>query len=214
MKLCHICHFARFSPDSTGKVKLQTFVLFYKNHNPVVGFCKILCRFNTHLYSTLSVHLILLQSALYQLQSHITSSAHSQQSAESSHKNQLSTDMDPLSSLLDSLNQVAASEQVAPQRKTNAPSELVAPECTTSAPSELVAPERTISAPVHLTKLPSKSTVTTNRCHQHPRGRSTPTMERHRAVLRAEPQPDVQVHPELQLQGNGHPPPSHSPPVL
>ena len=44
-------------------------------------------------------------------------------------------------------------------------------------------------------ELPSKSTVTTHRCHQHPQWD---------AVLRAELQPDAQVHPELQLQGNSH----------
>ena len=37
-----------------------------------------------------------------------------------------------------------------------------------------------------------------------PRGRPTPTVGRPRAVLHLEPQPDAPVHPELQLQGNGH----------
>ena len=71
--------------------------------------------------------------------------------------------MDPLTSLLDSLDQAASTrspsaqdvlahanapaEQVAPKR-TTAPSEQVAPQRTTTAPSELVVPRRTISAPV------------------------------------------------------------------
>jgi len=61
--------------------------------------------------------------------------------------------MDPLLSLLDSLNQAASTGSPSAQdvlthaSTTIAPSEQVAPQSTTSAPSELVAPERTMSAP-------------------------------------------------------------------
>ncbi len=87
--------------------------------------------------------------------------------------------MNPLSSLLDSINQAASSrspssedvlahasttiappeqvasqrtlnELVAPERTTSAPPEQVAPQRTTNAPSELVAPQRTNSAPSEL----------------------------------------------------------------
>ena len=74
--------------------------------------------------------------------------------------------MDPLTSLLESLDQAAStrspsaqdvlahanasSEQVAPKRTTTAPSEQVAPERTTTAPSEQVAPQRTTNAPPEL----------------------------------------------------------------
>ena len=74
--------------------------------------------------------------------------------------------MDPLTSLLESLDQAASArspsaqdvlahanapaEQVAPQRTTTAPSEQVAPQRTTNAPSELVVPRRTTSAPVDI----------------------------------------------------------------
>jgi hypothetical protein len=58
--------------------------------------------------------------------------------------------MDPISSVLDSLDQVTPPEQVIQQRTPDAPPELVVPERTTSAPFELVAPERTTSAPSEL----------------------------------------------------------------
>ena len=88
----------------------------------------------------------------------------------------------------------APSEQVAPQRTTSAPSELVSPERTTRASSSTAHQFRSIragcskahhfrsirtsrprahnvrsqSATVQLKKLPSESTVTTPRYHQHP----------------------------------------------
>ena len=81
--------------------------------------------------------------------------------------------MDPLTSLLESLDQAASTrspsaqdvlahanapaEQVAPQRTTTAPSEQVAPQCTTTAPSEQVAPQRTTNAPSELV-VPRRST--------------------------------------------------------
>ena len=95
--------------------------------------------------------------------------------------------MDPLTSLLESLDQAAStrspsaqdvlahanalSKQVAPQRTTTAPSEQVAPQRTTNAPSELVVPRRTTSAPVdnrRLTKSLTTSTLKNHRYHQHP----------------------------------------------
>ena len=61
--------------------------------------------------------------------------------------------MDPLSSLLDSINQAASSRSpsdedvLAHASTTIAPSEQVAPQRTTTAPSELAAPESAMSAP-------------------------------------------------------------------
>ena len=84
--------------------------------------------------------------------------------------------MDPLSSLLESLDQtastrsqsaqdvlahasttIAPSEQVAPERTTNDPSEQVAPERTINSPSEQVASQRTTNAPPELV-VPQRTT--------------------------------------------------------
>jgi len=50
MKLCHICHFARFSPDSTGKDKLQILYFFTKTTTQSSDFVKF-CAVSTHIYT-------------------------------------------------------------------------------------------------------------------------------------------------------------------
>ena len=115
--------------------------------------------------------------------------------------------MDPLSSLLDSINQAAslrspsAQDVLAHASTINAPSELVALQRTTSAQSELATPESAMSTPADNG---ATDIVDTEVVISIPRGRPTPTMGRSRAILHLEPQPGAQAHPEFQLQGNGH----------
>ena len=61
--------------------------------------------------------------------------------------------------------------------------------------------------PLNLSWLPQRAPcpqLTSKSVISIPRGRPTPRMGRPRAILHPEQQPDAQVHPELQLQGNCH----------
>ena len=111
--------------------------------------------------------------------------------------------MDPTSSLLDSINQAASSRSPSAQdvlahaSTIIAPSEQVASQRATSAPSELAAPESAISTPA--------DNGATDIVDSEVGGDDSPLSSASpEAILRLEPQLGAQVHPELQLQGNGH----------
>ena len=118
--------------------------------------------------------------------------------------------MDPTSSLLDSINQAASSrspsaqDDLAHASTIIAPSEQVASQRTTTAPSELAAPESAMSAPADNGATDIVDTEVGG--DDSPLSSASPEVVRlpPRAILHLDPQPGAQVHPELQLQGNGH----------